>query len=427
VFAWRSSDIAHVSKSLFFSGDLMPLHLAMFMACILSFFLACIPPEKDSTDTATDSNVVVIDTDPPPGTDADEDGYTAEDGDCNDNNADVHPGATEICNGLDDDCDGSPYDDGAVDAVAYWQDVDGDGYGDSDLEKMACEQLVGWVTNRDDCNDANPDINPKATEVCDGIDNNCDGVVDEDSASDAVTWYSDADGDGHGDSGRFGTQVTACTPPSGYADNNNDCDDTNSAMYPGTVEACDGFDNDCDGDVDNLNVAQASQGSLWYPDADSDGYGGSPVKRACSQPAGYLSTQEDCDDLNPDINNGAQEICDGFDNDCDGLADDMDSSVTGQSTWYADLDGDHFGDPNSSVLACVNPGAPYMANNLDCDDTDVAISPVASEIWYDGIDQDCDGLSDYDQDGDGYDAYVYGGNDCYDTDPARQMSLSCGG
>jgi len=401
----------------------MPLSLAMLMASILSFFLGCIPPEKDSTDTATDSNVVVIDTDPPPGTDADEDGYTAEDGDCNDNNAGIHPHALEFCDGYDNDCDQIAEND-AVDAITFYGDSDGDEYGNPTDIHVGCVQLAGWATNNSDCNDRDVAINPDATEMCDGIDNNCDGVVDEDSASDAVTWYQDDDGDGHGNSGSW---VSACTNPPGYADNADDCDDNNAITHPGIVEVCDGFDNDCDGDVDNLNVAQASQGSLWYPDVDGDGHGGMPVIRACSQPERYFATQTDCNDNDSAVNPDAIEICDLIDNDCDYWADDADSSTVGQTTYWGDYDVDGYGDPQIPLVSCYVPGPPFVSNDDDCNDMDYQIKPYGREIWYNGIDENCDGLSDYDQDGDGYDAYTYGGTDCYDTDPAIQTSISCGG
>ena len=95
----------------------------------------------------------------------------------------------------------------------YYVDNDGDGYGSTSLSTQSCSEPIGFTDNTDDCADSDDDVNPGATEICDSIDNNCDGVVDEDSASDASTWYIDYDGDG------FGSDIYSvhqCAQPSGY-------------------------------------------------------------------------------------------------------------------------------------------------------------------------------------------------------------------
>ncbi len=93
----------------------------------------------------------------------------------------------------------------------------------------------------EDCNDKDPGIHPDALEMCDEIDNNCDGVVDEDSAYDAPLWFQDKNGDTFGD-----PLATApgCEPPLGYVGVQTDCDDLDSAAYPGAVEMCDAVDNE---------------------------------------------------------------------------------------------------------------------------------------------------------------------------------------
>jgi hypothetical protein len=151
--------------------------------------------------------------------DSDGDGYTSLE-DCDDNDASINPGADESCNGLDDDCDGD-IDEGMT--GTYYADEDGDGFGDNGVYTDACEATTGWVPIAGDCDDANPAIYPDSEELCDGLDNDCDGVVD--NGLPGETWYADADGDNYGNPDE-GTE--ACQQPPGYVDNNIDCDDTNS-------------------------------------------------------------------------------------------------------------------------------------------------------------------------------------------------------
>jgi len=108
-------------------------------------------------------------------------GYVANNTDCNDSNANVHPGATESCNGVDDNCD-NQIDEG-LPIATFYRDQDGDGYGNPSNSTQACSQPPGYVTNNADCNDSNANVNPGATEVCDGIDNNCNGSIDEAGAT----------------------------------------------------------------------------------------------------------------------------------------------------------------------------------------------------------------------------------------------------
>lgn len=111
--------------------------------------------------------------------DADGDGYTEDEGDCDDDDRSVHPGAPELCNGEDDDCDGQE-DEDATNTIQAWPDEDGDGFGDAGARPIdTCTVASGYAANDDDCDDANEDVNPDADELCDEIDNNCDGTVDE--------------------------------------------------------------------------------------------------------------------------------------------------------------------------------------------------------------------------------------------------------
>lgn len=189
----------------------------------------------------------------------------------------------------------------------------------------------------EDCDDEDQDAFPGATEVCDGVDQDCDGRVDDD-AEDARTWYADSDGDGHGDPNE---RTVACDQPASSVSSDDDCDDGDASSFPGAAELpYDGVDQDCDGaDVD---------------DVDGDGH------------AAVDAAGDDCDDTRADVHPGAAEVpYDGVDQDCSG--DDSD-----------DLDGDGF--------------AGEEAGGGDCDDQDPAIAPGAGETWADGMtDNDCDG------------------------------------
>ena len=231
-------------------------------------------------------------------------------GDCDPNDATTYPGASEVCDGVDNDCD----------SVVPPPELDGDGDGVS--------SCAG------DCDDADSTSLPGGTEICDGVDNDCNGLV--------PTNETDADGDG----------VRVCA---------SDCNDANATVYPGAIEACDGLDGDCDG------IVPADE-------ADGDGDG----QRICAG---------DCDDSLATVNTAATEICDGLDNDCDGSA----------GTTEVDSDGD-------GVLVCSG----------DCDDANASVLPGATEVC-DGLDNDCNGLlltDEVDADGDGV---LLCASDCDDT------------
>ena len=152
-----------------------------------------------------------------------------------------------------DDCDDENGDVGAE--TAWYADSDGDGYGDADAGQLACEQPEGYVATPGDCDDAESTVHPGAEDVCDGFDNDCDGVVDNGATS--STWYQDADGDGYGDDG---VTTTSCELPGGYAPVGGDCNDADPAYNPGADES------DC-ADPNDYNC----DGSVGYADRDGDG------------------------------------------------------------------------------------------------------------------------------------------------------------
>ena len=171
------------------------------------------------------------------GLDADGDGVLTP-ADCDDGDPDIKPGASEICDERDNNCDGVV--DEGVD-LALYVDADRDGFGAAGVVDRACELQAGLVDIGGDCDDADADTRPDAEDRCDGVDNNCDGLVDE--AGD-TPWYRDGDGDGYGSE----ELVLACDPPSGYVALPGDCDDGASRVSPGAAEVCDDdLDNDCDG------------------------------------------------------------------------------------------------------------------------------------------------------------------------------------
>jgi hypothetical protein len=289
--------------------------------------------------------------------DLDGDGLETCDGDCDDSDPSVFPGAPETPNGVDDDCDGD-IDEGTV---AY--DDDGDG-----------------VTEQGgDCDDADAMTFPGAVEICDGLDNDCDGQLAE--------YEADDDGDGYLFCEDCNDQDAAVHPDAtedchdlidsdceddlqetevdddldGFAECDEDCDDTTATVNPGMIEICNGgIDDDCD--------------PLTDESADSDG-------------DGWDICIGDCDDTSIDVFPEAPELCDGVDNNCNGQIDDG-----------VDDDGDGYD-------GC---------GGEDCDDTDPDIHPDSWETPYDGIDQDCDGADQTDLDGDGYDGGLEG-EDCDDS------------
>ncbi len=257
----------------------------------------------------------------------------------------------------------------------------------------------------EDCDDADPTANPGATEVCDGVDNNCDGFIDEGLTN---PFWGDSDGDGYGDEG---DEIDACAAPEGYVGNADDCDDSQPASNPGAAEICDGFDNDCDELVDDLDDdLDLATAERWFYDLDGDGFGDKDnYIVACDPTADTVYDDDDCDDDDAAVNPDAVEVCNGIDDDCDMTADEADAADA--ATWYADADSDGFGDLSTTTIACDQPVG-YTDDTTDCDDGDATQHPGADEVC-NGEDDDCEGDIDEadaidaatwytDADGDGY-------------------------
>ncbi len=439
--------------------------------------------------------------------------------DCDDTRSSVGPDATEACNGRDDDCDGS-VDEGVT--VDLYQDMDGDGFGNPDVAMNGCpDSIEGFVSMGTDCDDTAGSINPAATdvcdpdevdedcsgtpndppggcactsgqtrdcvadgicaagtescidgmfggcsiepepfEICDGEDDDCNGVIDDGLRR---TCWDDGDGDGYAATGAPSSQQ-CMTPsggcPTGYthrdpAVDDVDCNDSDDDQAPGQTEVCNGIDDDCNGVADEMLRVPC------YVDEDNDTYAAATAMevQACRDltrmsvafcPLGYTNrapssvATTDCNDAAGtgfDFHPGAPELCDSQDNDCNGMVDDG-----ARVTCWTDSDDDGY--PNAgatSSMQCrdgTRPDRgdcprfftfrdPAVVADQDCDDGDPSRYPGAVELC-DAIDQDCDGTAAdammvtcyADADDDGY-AAAGAGPEMVCPDASRPAVMNC--
>jgi hypothetical protein len=294
---------------------------------------------------------------------------TADDNSC-------YYSSPEACDNLDNDCDGQV--DEELPYQMWYADIDGDGLGSGVDSYLGCSAIPGYVEFSGDCNDFDPMILGGTPEVCDDMDNDCNGLVDEGLTY--QNWFIDNDGDGLGN---YMANISACAAPLGYVGTSGDCNDADPLIQGGAPETCDALDNDCDGQVDE------EISMYYYFDADNDGYGtASNSIYSCAPPVQYVISSDDCNDGNSLINPGFPEICDGIDNNCNFLSDD---GLT-LNTFYIDEDADGYGGASEGITNCLTSIPGYTTNSEDCNDTLATVNPLAPEIDDNDIDENCDGV-----------------------------------
>ncbi|MBY0486593.1 MAG: T9SS type A sorting domain-containing protein, partial [Flavobacteriaceae bacterium] len=341
-------------------------------------------------------------------------GYVTNNADCNDNQIqyadndnDGFGSTTQVACGVTNNTDCNDNNTAVNVLITFYQDLDGDTFGNPNASTQACTQPVGYVTNNTDCNDNqiqfadndndgfgstsqvacgvtnNSDCNDNqiqyadndndgfgsTTQVACGVTNNTDCNDNNAAANVLITFYQDLDGDTFGNPS---VSTQACTQPVGYVTNNTDCKDNqiqyadldNDGFGSSTQVACGVANNtDCNDNNANANVL-----ITFYQDVDGDTFGNPSVStQACTQPVGYVTNNADCNDTN--------------------------ASINALNTYYQDLDGDGYGNPAVSLASCTQPIG-YVGFGTDCEDTNAAIHPGAIDVCYDGLDNDCNGIID---------------------------------
>jgi hypothetical protein len=179
----------------------------------------------------------------------------------------------------------------------FYADEDRDGYGDATKSITSCTQPPDHVISSSDCDDRDPDVYPWAEELCDGVDNDCNGTVDDPDLLESVVYYVDADGDGFGDPK---SGVDSCKPVADAVENGLDCDDSDGSISPAGDEECeDGIDQDCDGLDQDCTTHwtepfkwTATQGQWCYSEASAYyAYFGETTFDECQAMANITGTQ----------------------------------------------------------------------------------------------------------------------------------------
>lgn len=287
--------------------------------------------------------------------------------DLDDNDPNTYPEALEVCNGKDNNCDGL-IDNDAVDAITYYKDYDGDGYGNPDIYIISCIPYTTYVTQALDCNDSNENINPDAIEVCDGFDNDCNGLTDEyweELGEICVAGMGECMNIGmficnEGDPG--GPVICSASPDPG-------------PYYEPIEVSCDGIDNDCDGLIDNnLNAPLANlQHGVCIG-----------ARKICAGEDGWQ--EPDYDAIIYDYES-VESYCDNQDNDCDGDTDETCQCEDGET--------------RSCVSGAVG-SCSYGIQTCEKGYWGECMSSLPVDELCDYMDNDCDGEIDEDfKDGNG--------------------------
>jgi alpha-tubulin suppressor-like RCC1 family protein len=359
-------------------------------------------------------------------------GYSTSHDDCDDTHKDTYPDAAELCDGRDNDCNGKIDDN--VRILSWYTDHDGDGFGDpqSSMVVQSCKRPGDkFAPSKDDCDDTNPVVHPKAPEVCDGLDNDCNAATGDGTQE---TWYDNpgvtCDASNDDDLCREDTYVCVSGQKT--------CETKNASL---TESLCNNHDDDCDGQIDegvtqtcsfgcgdvvqtcgangHWNACSAPAMLRVYVDMDGDGHG-DPTKPSsqCTLTTGYATMGDDCDDTRDDVKPGGSEICDNRDNNCDSRVDEaigpqvcsndcgsghatcsagkwVGCDAPGQVTIYRDSDGDGWGDAANSKQGC-DGAVGWSKKSGDCDDGCATCNPGGSEASNicDSKDNDCNGKVD---------------------------------
>ena len=187
----------------------------------------------------------------------------------------------------------------------YYEDLDGDGYGNPKAGRLLCSKPVvdPFVDNTLDCDDSSAEANPKGAEKCDGLDNNCDGTIDE-GLMPVKTYFRDEDGDGSGDPAM---SLMACAKPKGWVESNNDCDPMAFTVHPGAQELCNNIDDNCNGTKDEAAIDVGGDCLDAGKGECNDGV------IACVSGAKVCQSKK----------TPKPDVCDTLDNNCNGVADEQ--------------------------------------------------------------------------------------------------------
>ena len=393
-------------------------------------------PDDPTEDTDTDNdgagdNADVFPLDPKESADADGDG-TGDNADCDDDNPAINAVAAEACDGIDNDCDGltdKSADDSALAILCYTGPPGTQGKGACAAGLALCQDGA-WGA-------CSAEVTP-TDEVCDGVDNDCNGVADDGDDGLALTESCYTGAPGTLDVGLCAAGSRACaegvfgectaqtlpvdeacdgkdndcdgTPDDGCDDDEDgwcdadlaytpgewcpngggDTDDEKPTVFPDSPELCgNGLDDDGDGQVDE---AGAQGCKVYFIDADTDGAGGEDFACLCAKTGAYTAAAaDDCDDDNALARPGLLESCNGFDDNCDDVVDGP--GAIGCTTFFADTDSDGWGDGSDSKCLCAAEGAYTSKFAGDCALDDAAVHPGAAEVC-DTIDNDCNGFVD---------------------------------